>query len=168
LKKLTHAEFLDMRRFDALDGLRAIAAVIVVFFHVGGPSVAFISGWIGVHIFFVVSGFLITTLMLREHDRTGRISLRNFYLRRIFRIMPLYYLALALAVASAYHQGRPWLLLRGHLPEYLTFMNEYHLNVSTPFVHSWTLGIEQKFYLLWPLALVLAGLLTNRLRIPLC
>ena len=168
MKKLTHAEFLDMRRFDALDGLRAIAAVIVVFFHLGGPTTAFLSGWIGVHIFFVVSGFLITTLLLREKDRTGRISLPAFYLRRIFRIMPLYYLALALTVASTYHRGTPWLLLKGHLPEYLTFMNEYHLDVSTPFVHTWTLGIEQKLYLFWPLALVLVGLLTNRLRIPLC
>jgi peptidoglycan/LPS O-acetylase OafA/YrhL len=157
-----------MRRFDALDGLRAIAAVIVVFFHFGGPSTGFLSGWIGVHIFFVVSGFLITTRMLRERDRTGRISLRNFYLRRIFRIMPLYYFALALTVASAYHQGKAWLILKGHLVEYLTFMNEYHLKAGTPFIQSWTLGIEQKFYLLWPLALVLAGALSARLQIPAC
>jgi len=168
LKKLTHAEFLDMRRFDALDGLRAIAAVIVVFFHFGGSSSSFLSGWIGVHIFFVVSGFLITTLMLRERDRKGRISLRDFYVRRIFRIMPLYYLALALTVVSCYHEGRSWVLLKGHLPAYLSFMNEYHLDAGTPFLHTWTLGIEQKFYLLWPLGLVVAGLLSRRLQIPLC
>ncbi|MBC3839485.1 acyltransferase [Streptacidiphilus sp. 4-A2] len=146
--------------------MRAVAAVIVVFFHFGGPACRALSGWIGVHIFFVLSGFLITTLMLREKDRTGRISLRNFYVRRVFRIMPLYYLALAATVANSYRQGRAWPILRGHLPEYLGFMNEYHLNPATPFLHTWTIGIEQKFYLVWPLGLVLAGLLSSRLRIP--
>jgi peptidoglycan/LPS O-acetylase OafA/YrhL len=73
-----------------------------------------------------------------------------------------------LTVASAYHQGDSWLILKGHLTEYLSFMNEYHLNPDTPFIQSWTIGIEQKFYLVWPLALVLVGLLSRRLRIPLC
>src|SRR5690349_18684581 len=67
MRRLTHAEFLALRRFDALDGLRALAALIVVFYHTGGAQSRFLSGWIGVHVFFVVSGFLITTLMLREY-----------------------------------------------------------------------------------------------------
>ncbi|MEU2627308.1 acyltransferase [Kitasatospora sp. NPDC007106] len=166
MRKLTHAEFLGMRRFDALDGLRAFAAVIVVFFHFAGPRAAFLSGWIGVHVFFVVSGFLITTLMLRERDRTGRISLRDFYLRRIFRIMPLYYVVLAATAVTQYHNGQGWKLLRGHLTHYATFLNEYDLAADTPFFHSWTIGIEQKFYLVWPLALILAGAVALRLRIP--
>jgi peptidoglycan/LPS O-acetylase OafA/YrhL len=63
-----------MRRFPALDGLRAIAAVLVVLFHLDGPAI--LQGWIGVHLFFVLSGFLITTLPLREQDRTGRSNRR--------------------------------------------------------------------------------------------
>ncbi|MFF1904200.1 acyltransferase family protein [Kitasatospora sp. NPDC058218] len=167
MRRLTHAEFLAMRRFDALDGLRALAAVIVVFFHYGGPESRFLSGWIGVHAFFVLSGFLITTLMLRERDRTGRISLRNFYIRRVFRIVPLYYLGLAITMVAVYRSGHGWTVLMDHLPNYLGFMNEYHLAGDTPYLHTWTIGIEQKFYLVWPLALILVGLISDRLRIPL-
>ncbi|MFD0277802.1 acyltransferase family protein [Kitasatospora sp. NPDC127111] len=167
MRRLTHAEFLAMRRFDALDGLRAIAAVIVVFFHYGGPQSRFLSGWIGVHTFFVLSGFLITTLMLREKDRTGRISLRNFYLRRIFRIVPLYYIGLLITMIAVYRSGYGWNVLMDHLPHYLGFMNEYHLAGDTPYLHTWTIGIEQKFYLVWPLALILVSLVSHRLRIPL-
>ena len=86
MKSLTHADYLALRRFPALDGLRAIAAVLVVFFHYGGPD--WLQGWAGVQMFFVLSGFLITTLMLREERGTGRISLKEFYLRRSFRILP--------------------------------------------------------------------------------
>ncbi|GAA1141312.1 peptidoglycan/LPS O-acetylase OafA/YrhL [Kitasatospora gansuensis] len=167
MRTLTHAEFLALRRFDALDGLRAIAAVIVIFFHYGGGKVVFLSGWIGVHIFFVVSGFLITTLMLREKDRTGRISLRNFYLRRIFRIVPLYYLGLAATALGVYHSGYSWNVLMNHLPHFLGFMSEYHLAGDTPYLHTWTIGIEQKFYLVWPLALILVGAISRKLRAPL-
>ncbi|MEU6232262.1 acyltransferase [Kitasatospora sp. NPDC047058] len=167
MRRLTHAEFLAMRRFDALDGLRAIAAVIVVFFHYGGPQSKFLSGWIGVHTFFVLSGFLITTLMLREKDRTGRISLRNFYIRRIFRIVPLYYVGLLITMVAVYKSGYSWNVLMDHLPHFLGFMNEYHLAGDTPYLHTWTIGIEQKFYLVWPLALILVSLVSSKLRAPL-
>src|SRR6187551_1792962 len=89
----THADYLAQRRFPGLDGLRAIAASMVVLFHFGGPDI--VQGWIGVHLFFVLSGFLITTLLLREHDRAGRVALVDFYLRRAFRILPVYFLVLA-------------------------------------------------------------------------
>jgi len=167
MRRLTHAEFLAMKRFGGLDGLRAIAAVLVIFFHVGGPQSKFLSGWIGVHTFFVLSGFLITTLMLREKDKTGRISLRDFYLRRIFRIVPLYYLGLLITVITAYKSGLRWSLLKDHLTHYVGFMNEYDLAAGTPYLHTWTIGIEQKFYLVWPLLLVLAGMASTKLRIPL-
>ncbi|WP_380277888.1 acyltransferase family protein [Kitasatospora purpeofusca] len=166
MRTMTHADFLALRRFDALDGLRAIAAVIVVFFHYARPWATGLSGWIGVHIFFVVSGFLITTLMLREHDRTGRISLREFYIRRIFRIWPLYYVALAVTAVGVYRSGGGWDALMNHLPHYLFFMNEYHLQGYEPFLHTWTIGIEWKFYLVWPLVLILASRISTRLRIP--
>jgi peptidoglycan/LPS O-acetylase OafA/YrhL len=80
--------------FPALDGLRALSILLVFFvhIHVSRPE---IRGWIGVHIFFVLSGFLITTLLLREREHYGRISLRGFYVRRFFRIVPIYFLVLA-------------------------------------------------------------------------
>jgi peptidoglycan/LPS O-acetylase OafA/YrhL len=154
MQALTHDEYLSMRRLPALDGLRAVAALMVVAFHFGGPGWSWLSGWLGVHVFFVLSGFLITTLSLREEDRKGRVSLRDFYLRRVFRIFPAYYVVLGISVAMAavrdqYSSYAPL------LPYYLTFNNEFV--GPAPFAHTWTLGIEQKFYLVWPvLAFVVA------------
>src|SRR4051794_39111404 len=85
---LDYDQFRGAHRFSSVDGVRGIAAVAVVMFHFGGPSFAWASGWLGVHVFFVLSGFIITTLALREEEKNGRISLRNFYVRRIFRIWP--------------------------------------------------------------------------------
>ncbi|MCS7477538.1 acyltransferase family protein [Umezawaea endophytica] len=149
----THSDYLATRRFPALDGLRAIAAVLVVLFHFDGPEI--LQGWIGVHLFFVLSGFLITTLLLREHDRAGRVSLVDFYLRRAFRILPVYFLVLAAIVVGCLIAGTVTSSgLRAALPLQLTFFNEFTQN--NPYGHSWTLGTEQKFYLLWPL-LAFAG-----------
>ncbi len=145
---MTHEDFLALKRFPALDGVRAIAALMVVFFHSGGPE--WLQGWLGVQVFFVLSGFLITTLLLREHARKGRVSLGDFYRRRAFRILPMYFLVLFVTAAG--------LLIAGHFfdnplgrdfPFYLTFMNEF--GHGGPYGQSWSLGIEQKFYLLWPL-----------------
>lgn len=156
---LTHPDYLLTRNFPALDGLRAIAASMVVVFHYGGPHLRFVQGWIGVHVFFVLSGFLITTLALREFDRAGRVDLKAFYLRRLFRIVPVYLVVLALLVLQSElnHVGQA--RLRSALPYYLTFLNEYA--PSAVYIQSWTLGIEQKFYLLWP---VLAFVLVRRAR----
>lgn len=159
MRTLAHSEYLAMRRFPALDGMRAIAAVMVVFFHYAGPTWVSLNGWIGVHMFFVLSGYLITTLAVREQDRTGRLSIRDFYLRRLFRIMPVYYVVLALVVVFALVRDEFVTSgLAGVLPEYLTFTNEW-----TPpgqvFGQSWTLGVEQKFYVVWPLLLTALGAL---------
>jgi peptidoglycan/LPS O-acetylase OafA/YrhL len=144
---LEHAEYLTMRRLAGLDGLRAIAALVVVFFHNQGPDI--LQGWIGVQIFFVLSGYLITTLLLREHSATGRVDLGRFYLRRAFRILPVYLLVLGLIAAGLLAAGtfgsNP---LGRQFPLYLVFGNEFTL--GGPYGQSWTLGIEQKFYLVWP------------------
>lgn len=147
---LTHNAYLAARRYPALDGLRAVAAVMVVVFHYGGPSWESVNGWIGVQMFFVLSGYLITTLALREEERDGRISLADFYIRRVFRIMPVYYTVLAMVVVLTYLRGQ----YRGSglpdaLPFFLTFTNDYH--VIGTFGQAWTLAVEQKFYLVWPL-----------------
>ncbi|ADJ50054.1 acyltransferase [Amycolatopsis mediterranei S699] len=163
MRTMSHEDYLGMRRFPGLDGLRALAATMVIFFHFGGPNWTWLSGWVGVYLFFVLSGFLITTLLLREQDRTGRISLSNFYIRRVFRILPPYLVILGGIVA--------FVVLRGEfysrdfpqaLKYYLTFLNEF-LPAATHgadnfFSGSWTLGIEEKFYLVWPFLLVAIGI----------
>ncbi|GLZ60429.1 acyltransferase [Micromonospora sp. NBRC 107095] len=145
---ISYAEYRAMRRFPALDGLRAIAAVIVVAFHFGGPRWTWLSGWVGVQLFFVLSGFLITTLMLREEESRGRVSLRSFYVRRIFRILPVYLVVLAATYALAHLNGAS-ARLRESMPFYLLMVNEFAPNQAFP--HSWTIAIEWKFYLVWPL-----------------
>lgn len=155
---MTHEQYLATKRFPALDGVRAIAAVLVVVFHYGGPNLLRANGWIGVHLFFVLSGFLITTLALREEDRNGRASLVNFYIRRAFRILPVYYVIVAMIVAFVYLRGGFHTSgITKALPWNLTFMGEFHQ--MTLFGQAWTLGVEQKFYVLWPLlAFAIAGL----------
>jgi peptidoglycan/LPS O-acetylase OafA/YrhL len=156
MRTMKHEEFLALRHFAGLDGLRAVAAVVVVAFHYGGAKWAWVSGWSGVHMFFVLSGFLITTLALREEDRRGSLSLPDFYLRRLFRIVPVYLVVVALLVAQVVYvsryAGSP---LAEDMRYLLTFTNEYAPNQF--FVQSWTLGIEQKFYLVWPLVAFAGG-----------
>jgi len=165
MRAMTHADFLAARRFSGLDGLRAVAAVLVIVFHVGGAHLEWLSGWVGVHVFFVLSGFLITTLALREESRNGRVSLRDFYLRRAFRILPVYFVVLG-ATALVY-------VLRGEftsvgfgqaMPYYLTFNGELN-GPGRVFGIVWTLGIEQKFYLVWPLLVFAGGAFLARTRI---
>ncbi|MFK4084731.1 acyltransferase family protein [Kribbella sp. NPDC020789] len=147
-RTMTHAEYLGLKRFPALDGLRAIAALMVVVFHNQGPD--WVQGWIGVQIFFVISGFLITTLMLREEDRSGQISFKKFYARRIFRILPVYFVLLAVTMVVQVFNGTLTSRPPGsELPLYLIFFNEF--GHGGAYGQSWSLGIEQKFYLFWPL-----------------
>ena len=147
---ITYDEFLADRFFASLTGLRAVAVVLVVLQHFGGPQVAKLTGWLGVHVFFVLSGFLITTLLLRENDASGRVSLGSFFVRRAFRIMPVYYLVfLAMALQAFYVGGELRSQWVAATPYYLTFMNEQAGSASWQL--TWTLGIEWKFYLVWPL-----------------
>src|SRR3712207_525289 len=145
-----HQEFRDLRRFPALDGLRGIAALMVVAFHYGGPTLGPLSGWLGVQLFFVLSGFLITTLALREEDRTGRLSFTGFYVRRLFRIVPVYLTVLVTVLALDVLRGAYEAGVGPNLWWYLTFTVEW-LPEPVPFGQAWTLGIEEKFYLVWPL-----------------
>jgi len=155
---LSHSEYLALKRFPALDGLRAIAALMVVVFHNQGPD--WVQGWIGVQIFFVISGYLITTLMLREEDRSGQISFKRFYARRIFRILPVYFVLLGVTLVVQFFHGTVTKSPPGsELPLYLVFFNEF--GHGGAYGQSWSLGIEQKFYLFWPL-LAFSAILVQR------
>ena len=158
-----------------LDGLRAISVLIVITVHMHDQIWDWLAGNHGVTIFFVLSGFLITTLSLREEERKGRLNLAAFYVRRCFRIFPAYYAVLGLyfvlIVGLGVRSDKSAAFFKV-LPYYLTYLQEIPLilwgqngALQRPFFQSWSLGIEEKFYLLWPiLAFVLLARRT-RLRI---
>ena len=138
--------------YPDLDGLRAVSVLLVILWHLRekSPYIAHIAGWLGVYIFFVISGFLITALLIDEERKTGAIGLSAFYLRRAFRILPVYFLVLAVYVLIDFRKPEKWAALKLGLPYYLTFMNEFKPEAASIFGYTWTLGIEEKFYLLWP------------------
>ena len=94
---LSHTNFRAERYFTPLDGVRAVAVLLVAFVHTRG-NWHWLGGWNGVTMFFVLSGYLITTLALREEDMSGALDRGAFYVRRCFRILPLYVVALTLFV----------------------------------------------------------------------
>lgn len=164
----SQSDFLAMRHFAAFDGVRAIAALMVVFFHFGGSRSVSTNGWLGVHLFFVLSGFLITTLLLREERVTGRVSLVDFWIRRVVRIAPAYYVALGLTVLVLV-TNKQWQLLSGPkaIWYFVSFNPEYSTPLTMSFTQAWTIGIEQKFYLLWPVIafLVVGPVLARRMAV---
>ncbi|MEZ2388346.1 acyltransferase family protein [bacterium RCC_150] len=156
-------DFKLAKYFPRLDGLRAVSVLLVVAYHSSVPALVALNGRIGVTIFFVISGFLITTLLLREEEEDGRVSLRGFYLRRSFRILPLYYIALGLStLAVVLGFGDKSTNYWDRLPYFLTYMNE--LVGSGTFQHSWSLAIEEKFYLIWPALVFVMPLAVRRRR----
>lgn len=169
---LSHDEYRAQARFPALDGLRAISVLLVITCHLTPhPVWTALNGELGVQIFFVLSGFLITTLALREESRFGRVGIRAFFVRRSFRIMPLYYLVLAtyfalLVGAGLWPDKRAFSL--DSLAAYLFYVQELPF-LTEPgrmvFAHSWSLGIEEKFYLFWPLFAFVLVAARPRLRI---
>lgn len=159
--RATYEQFSGQRHFAPLDGLRAVSIVLVLFAHSGDATWDALHGSLGVALFFIISGFLITTLLLREEDRTGGVSLKAFWIRRVFRIAPLYLLALAVFTFARLGLG----LGEGEddyasrLIYFLTFTNE--LAPDGTFGHSWSLGVEEKFYFVWPLLAFAAGVVSR-------
>jgi peptidoglycan/LPS O-acetylase OafA/YrhL len=148
-------DLLGARHLPALDGLRAVAVGGVLLFHFGLVRFAFAIA--GVSLFFVISGFLITHLLLEERERTGTISLRLFYARRALRIFPAYYVFLAVAFAVMAAMGDP--PSRRVILSAVFYVSNYvqaaGFDTSTLVSHAWSLAVEEQFYLLWPLVLVL-------------
>jgi peptidoglycan/LPS O-acetylase OafA/YrhL len=137
-----------------LDGLRAIAAFLVVFYHFGIPLV---SGGLGVLMFFVLSGFLITWLLLRENDEIGSVSLRKFYVRRSLRIFPAFYCyaGLIFAIVIVRHIRIVWPQALAALFYVSNYYQAINGDPNTGLSHGWSLAIEEQFYLLWPVTFVL-------------
>lgn len=153
-----HHEFLNRKRFILLDGVRGLAILAVIWHHSGGSNPIehdfFSRGYLGVDLFFVLSGFLITFLLLRERRRTNKVSLKKFYMRRILRIFPLYFAFLIALTTGLYIQATPERAL-----EILEIFPYYFLYISNwapsdmfqYFERSWSLAVEEQFYLIWPL-----------------
>jgi peptidoglycan/LPS O-acetylase OafA/YrhL len=154
----------DQNRIPSLDGLRAISIAMVLLAHLSGTlgfpmsaaSGRFLGlGELGVHVFFVISGYLITGLLMDELALAGRISLSRFYLRRTLRIFPAYY-AFVVILFLASRAG--WVQLAPHdVAHGITYTSNYYPARSWYFGHTWSLSVEEQFYLLWPALLVLAG-----------
>lgn len=150
-----------MAHVPALDGLRGAAVAAVLLYHAGHLD----GGYLGVDLFFVLSGFLITALLLGEQEGRGRISLRQFWVRRARRLLPAVLVLLAGIAAYAQVLARPVDLdqLRGdglatlfYVANWRTILHGssyWDLSLSpSPLQHTWSLAIEEQFYLLWPLA----------------
>jgi peptidoglycan/LPS O-acetylase OafA/YrhL len=148
-----------------INGLRGLAVLLVIFYHLGISFVP--AGFVGVDVFFVISGFLITSHLLRDFNQ-GHFSLKYFYLRRMRRILPALLVVLLVTTVAAFV-----LLFNEDLVSYgqtlvaalLSYSNLYFLNhihfgyfatdaTVIPLLHTWSLGVEEQFYIVWPLLLM--------------
>src|SRR3979409_474403 len=140
-----------LQHIKALDGVRGIAILLVILFHCGYLG----CGWVGVQLFFVLSGFLITSILLKDRGASLSAYLKRFYWRRSLRSFPLYYLYLLvilgayllLKIPPAFANQWPYLFtytynVRHILPNY---------DGSQLLIHLWSLSVEEQFYLIWPL-----------------
>jgi len=149
--------FVNKSRISSLDGLRAISICFVLLGHLAGtrgfPSaLGFFTRYaeFGVRIFFVISGFLITHLLLQEHENTGAIRLRSFYVRRAYRILPAAYayMAAVIVLVSSTLSGR-------EIAAAVCYLSNY-IHPTWVLGHLWSLSVEEQFYLLWPFAMAFA------------
>lgn len=162
-KQLKHPRNSSLSYMPALDGLRALAVLAVLAYHADLPWAR--AGFLGVDVFFVISGYLITALLLSEHTRNGRVSLRRFWGRRALRLLPgLLVMLAAVCVAVPLLAPDQNESLNGDLGAALTYVSNWWLifqdkpyfeAIGRPplLQHLWSLAVEEQFYLLWPLAL---------------
>lgn len=152
------------RRLPGLDGLRGIAVLAVIVYHADASLL--VGGFLGVDVFFVLSGFLITSLLIEELTLTNNVDRARFYLRRIRRLMPALFLVLFFSVLvsglfvidAAYNVRRdlPWAITFVLNWSYLFFEQSYFVNISRPplLQHLWSLSVEEQFYVIWPVLLI--------------
>ena len=150
-----------------IEGLRAVAILLVVAAHAGIQSLE--GGFIGVDVFFVISGFLITSLLFKEYHASGKINLSNFYSRRLKRLLPALVAmillvsllaAVFLAPNEQLEQSRAAMSALASVSNiYFALANYGYFDAgseSNLFLHTWSLGVEEQFYLIWPLLIMLA------------
>ncbi|MBT5864392.1 MAG: acyltransferase family protein [Ilumatobacter sp.] len=148
----------------ALDGLRAVAVIAVVGYHLGITWMR--GGFLGVDLFFVISGFLITRLLLGEHEQTGRIAVGDFWIRRFRRLVPTLIIVVAASVVATRLWGIPqqWESMRGDAVASLGYVANWRFILNdvsyfetllgpSPLRHIWSLSIEEQWYVIWPLVM---------------
>jgi peptidoglycan/LPS O-acetylase OafA/YrhL len=156
-----------------IEGLRGIAILLVVLFHAGVSALS--GGFVGVDVFFVLSGFFITVMLTRELARDGSVNLTEFYGRRAVRLLPALLVVLVATLgavmllyapidrAAIAATARPVALYSGNV-EFARNSVDYFGSAENPFLHTWSLGVEEQFYLVWPLLfLVVAGLYAGKI-----
>jgi peptidoglycan/LPS O-acetylase OafA/YrhL len=158
-------------RRPALDGIRAVAVLAVVVYHLGGGSTSWLpGGFLGVDVFFVLSGYLITSLLVAELRRTGRVDLRNFWARRVRRLLPAAALVILATSGWTWWAAPPqtWPARRGDLLWTIGYLANWHFfaagenyfaayDGASPLRHMWSLAVEEQFYLVWPLLVAGGG-----------
>ncbi len=144
---------LQQREIPIIGGLRAVAVFLVIFDHSG---IWWAPGGLGVLIFFVISGFLITWLLLKEDERSGTVSLKRFYARRSLRIFPAFYTyaLIALSLLAVLGKQINWPQTIASLLYVANYYQAINGDPNTVLSHTWSLGIEEQFYLLWPVIFV--------------
>ena len=152
-----------LEKFPAFDGFRGIGVLVVVFSHfpdvldnaiysaVWKANMTSRIGFVMLDIFFAMSGFFITRLLLRERASTGKISFKNFYTRRALRIFPVYYLTILVCYFAFKFQWADTLSLLSYT---FNFYHPFHL-APHPLEHTWSLSVEEQFYFFWPLVILL-------------
>ncbi len=151
----TFQDYQAQKYFANLDGLRFICIAMVLWHHgqpiARGTYALADRGFLGVDFFFVLSGFLITTLLLREADKNGSFSIRNFYQRRILRIMPIYFFVVT--VMALYFWQVKGMEVGRLLPYYYLFLSNFLIEHLPTLSITWSLSVEEQFYLLFPITL---------------
>ena len=160
-----------------IQGMRAVAVLSVLAYHIW-PGVL-PGGYVGVDVFFVISGFLITGLLVREFERSGTISLRDFYARRIRRLLPAASLTLLAVAVSAWFwsSASEWRVLAKELVASALYVENWLLversvdylaqdAAPSPVQHFWSLSVEEQFYIFWPLLMLGAGALARTRKLP--
>ena len=142
------------RHWVSLDGLRGVAVVVVMIYHLGIPHV-FPGGYVGVDVFFVLSGFLITSLLIGEHDAHQRVDLKAFYIRRALRLLPaLLAVLVVFSIVVEFDPGASSLRHQSLVSVPFVFFyisNWWHIQHSLGvFDHTWSLAIEEQFYIVFP------------------
>jgi peptidoglycan/LPS O-acetylase OafA/YrhL len=157
-----------------IEGLRAVAVLLILLYHAGVPGLS--GGFVGVDVFFVISGFLITGLLARELEGTGRLDLLEFYARRARRILPAAFFVLGATVFGCLVFLSPVALWRAtpeiaaaaaYIPNFRFAFERtdyFHPARVSPVIHYWSLGVEEQFYVVWPAFLWLAHRVTRSAR----
>lgn len=160
------------RYMPGLDGLRAVAVIAVIIYHLNPQILS--GGFLGVDTFFVISGFLITSLLLHEYRETGSIDLKNFWIRRFKRLIPavVFLLMVLVSYMAIFHLERLAAIKADFIAALIYLANWWFIfeDVSyfealeaNPLKHLWSLAIEEQFYIIWPVILLLLLVLVKRM-----